>query len=203
MKLHYSATSPFVRKVLVSAIELGLEAEIEKVPAQVSPINRSAVVIADNPLGQVPTLIGRDGLAIHDSRVICEYLDHLAGGGRLFPAAGKARWQALTEQSMCDGMTGAALLLRYENTLRPEPLRWAEWSAGQGDKMAKTLDRLEEMAPGLARRVDIGTIAAGCALGYLDFRYADLGWRTGRPHLTAWFADFAARPSMTATMPKG
>jgi glutathione S-transferase len=203
MKLHYSPSSPFVRKVMVSAIELGLDGEIEKVTAAVNPINRNAAVIADNPLGQVPTLIGREGKAIHDSRVICEYLDHCAGGHRLFPAPGPARWQALTEQSLADGMLDAAIIVRYEATLRPEPLRWAEWDKGQRDKIMKGLDAMERTAAGFGVRVDIGTIAAGCALGYLDFRFADIGWRNGRPMLTAWFDRFAARPSMTATAPKG
>ena len=93
MKLYYSTTSPYVRKVMVSAIELGLEGEIEKVPTRVSPVDRTSPVIADNPIGKVPTLIGREGIPLYDSRVICEYLDHLAGGGRLFPS-GRGRWQA-------------------------------------------------------------------------------------------------------------
>ncbi len=203
MKLYHSSTSPFVRKVMVSAIELGLDGEIEKTNTSVNPINRNAMVIADNPLGQVPTLISRDGLAIHDSRVICEYLDHLAGGGRLFPKASPERWQALTEQSLSDGMTDAALLQRYEMTLRPEPLRWSDWASGQNDKVVKSLDRLEAMAAGFASRVDIGTITVGCGLGYLDFRFPDLGWRNGRARLADWYAGFAERPAMVATAPKG
>ncbi len=113
-----------------------------------------------------------------------------------------ARWQALTEQSLADGMTDAALLERYETTLRPPALMWPEWRDGQHDKVVKSLDRLERTAADLAERVDIGTISIGCALGYLDFRFADLGWRDARPRLAAWYAAFAKRPAMAATAPK-
>ncbi len=203
MKLYHSTTSPFVRKVMVSAIELGLADRIEMVPAKVSPIVRTSPVIADNPLGKLPTMISDDGMVLYDSRVISEHLDALAGGHRLFPAPGPARWQALTDQAIADGMTDAALLERYETTLRPRELLWPEWRDGQHDKIVKALDRMEQMAEGFAPRVDIGTIATACGLAYLDFRFPDLGWREGRPQLAAWFAGFAARPSMAATVPHG
>jgi glutathione S-transferase len=201
MKLHHSTTSPFVRKVMVSAIELSLADGIELVPAKVSPIVRTAPVIADNPLGKVPTLITDDDEILFDSRVIAEYLDTLAGGGRLFPASGAARWQALADQALADGMLDAALLERYETSLRPPELMWPQWRDGQHDKVDKSLDRLERSAPGFGPRIDIGTIAIACGLCYLDFRFPDLGWRAVRPRLTEWLAGFAARPSMTATAP--
>jgi glutathione S-transferase len=199
MKLYHSTTSPFVRKVMVSAIELGLAERIEKVSAKVSPVVRTSPVIADNPLGKVPTLITDDGTILFDSRVICEYLDALAGGGRLFPASGAARWQVLTEQALADGISEAALLKRYETASRPADKLWPAWRDGQHDKVEKGLDRLEHMVPGFGGRIDIGTIAVACALGYIDFRFADLGWRTHRPALANWSATFAARPSMAAT----
>ena len=201
MKLHHSTTSPYVRKVMVAAIELGLVDRIETVPAKVSPIVRTAPVIADNPLGKVPTLIADDGTVLFDSRVISEYLDALAGGGRLIPASGPARWRALTEQALADGLLDAALLERYETSLRPSELLWPAWRDGQHDKVEKALDRMEQATAGFAGRVDIGTIATGCALSYLDFRFPNLGWRNDRPQLTGWFAAFAARPSMAATVP--
>src|SRR5260221_10537422 len=114
MKLFFSPASPFVRKVLVVAIELGMEGRIERLPSAVHPVNRDQAVVAKNPLGQVPTLLLDDGTPLHDSRVICEYLDAQAGGARLFPAPGAARWQALTEQSVADGLLDAAILSRYE-----------------------------------------------------------------------------------------
>ncbi len=202
MKLYHSTTSPYVRKVMVAAIELGLSDGIEQVPAKVSPVVRTAPVIADNPLGKVPTLIADDGMILFDSRVIAEHLDALAGGGKLFPKTGPARWQALTEQALADGLLDAALLERYETGLRPPELMWAQWRDGQHDKVEKALDRMEQAAAGFAQRVDIGTIATACALAYLDFRFPDLGWRAARPQLAAWFATFAERPSMTATVPR-
>lgn len=197
VKLYFSPTSPFVRKCLVSAHELGLAARIELLPSAAHPVQRDASIVARNPLGQVPTLITDDGLALYDSRVICEYLDDL-GGRRLFPATGALRWRALTLQSLADGMTDAALLVRYEQAARPEALRWPDWQRGQLDKIATSLAAVEADAEALQGRVDIGTVALGCALWYLELRFADLGWRARHPRLAAWEAEFSQRPSMRA-----
>lgn len=201
MQIYFSAASPFVRKVMVAAQELGLE--VGKLPSAAHPVNRDRAIIAQNPLGQVPTFLTEDGTALYDSRVICEYLDHRAGGGRLFPAAGDARWRALVEQSLADGILDAALLARYESVVRPAERRWDAWLDGQMDKVATGLDGLEAQAGGLGMRVDIGTISIGCALGYLDFRFPALPWRDGRGALGAWYAQFGARPAMRATEPVG
>ena len=202
MQLFFAAASPFVRKVMVLAIERGIDGRIEKLAAAAHPINQDAKIKALNPTGKVPTLIADDGQAIYDSRVICEYLDTVGEGPSMFPAAGKARWDALVLQSAADEMLDAALLARYEAIARPEPLRWSDWTAGNMRKIDDTLDFFA--GPALAHletRLDIGTIAAACALGYLDFRFAAHDWRAGRPKLAAWFEVFSARPSMTATMP--
>ena len=179
MKIYFSPP-PFVRKCLVAAHELGLADRIEKLPSAAGPVARDQTIIASNPLGQVPTFFTDDGQVLYDSRVICEYLNVL-GGGALFPAEGKPRWQALTEQSLGDGMLGAALLARYETVLRPEALRWDGWYEGQMGKVRDGLALLEQNTAALAQRVDIGTITIGCALGYLDFRYPDYDWRAGFP----------------------
>jgi glutathione S-transferase len=200
MKLFYAPSSPFVRKVMACAIELGLEGKIETTRAAAHPVNRDRNILAASPLGQVPTLVTDDGLALYDSRVICEYLDQLGGGGKLFPRD-STRWQALVEQSAADGLLDAALLCRYEATVRPEELRYAPWRDGQMDKIATALAQFEKWLPGFANRVDIGTITVGCALGYLDFRFADYGWRKGRDGLAAWFAGFDTRPAMEKTRP--
>jgi glutathione S-transferase len=202
MKLFYSATSPFVRKCLVVAHELGIVSRIELVPAAPHPVTRDASVVAQNPLGKIPTLVTADGAALYDSRVVCEYLDAV-GGGRLFPRDGRARWDAQAHQSLGDGIMDAAILIRYETFARPEPLRWPEWIAGQTEKVTASLAGIERQAAQFGARVDIGTITLGCALGYLDMRMAHLAWRERYPATAAWFAAFADRPSMVATRPPG
>jgi glutathione S-transferase len=199
MKLYYSATSPFVRKCLVSALELGLE-RIELLPAAPHPVNRDRALIAYNPLGKVPTLIADDGTVLYDSRVICEYLNTL-GDGHLLPERSAARWTAYRDQALADGLMEAAVLVRYETFARPESLRWKDWIDGQMDKVTCSLAEIEQRAAILDQRIDLGTIAIGCALGYLDFRFASLGWKNAHPKTAAWFGRFAARESMLATRP--
>jgi glutathione S-transferase len=200
MKLFYAASSPYVRKVMACAIELGLDGKIETAKAAAHPVNRDQNIVAVNPIGKIPTLVTDDGLALYDSRVICEYLDQLGGGGKLFPRDSR-RWQALAEQAAGDGLLDAALLCRYEATVRPEELRYAPWRDGQMDKIATSLAQFEKWVPGFGDRFDIGTITVGCALGYLDFRFNDYGWRRGRDGLAAWFEKFDARPAMEKTRP--
>ena len=199
MKIFFSPASPFVRKCMVIAHELGLVDRIEKLPSAAGPVARDQTIIRSNPLGQVPTFITDDGQALFDSRVVCEYLNDL-GGGTFFPA-GKARWPVLAEQAMADGMLGAALLARYETVLRPEALRWDGWVEGQRGKVRDGLALIEKNAAGLEGRLDIGTITIGCALGYLDFRFPDLDWRASHPATAKWFEGFSQRPSMQATKP--
>ena len=201
MKLFYSGASPYVRKCMVVAHELGLAARIEHLPAAAHPVNRDPNIVRNNPLGKVPTLLTDDGTVLYDSRVICEYLNDL-GGGKLFPATGAPRWSVLTEQSLGDGILDAALLARYEGAMRPEALRWADWTAGQLDKIHCGLAAIDAKADSLGERVDIGTITMGCVLGYLDLRFDHLGWRQQHAKAAAWFARFNARPAMQATLPK-
>ena len=205
MKLRYSPASPYVRKVMVTAHETGLEGRIEKVATTVVPVKENAELSRENPLTKVPTLIADDGEVLYDSPVICEYLDtlHDSGGAKLFPPAGPARWKALRLQALADGILDAAILTRYEKAIRPEELQWRDWVDGQMRKVRQGLDALEAKAGELAGPLTIGTIAAGCALGYLDFRFADENWRQGRPKLAAWYEEFAQRPSMKATVPQG
>ena len=200
MKLFVSPASPFGRKVSVLIAELGLADRIVQEPASVSPIARNADVARGNPLGKIPTLLLDDGSALYDSPVICEYLDHLSGSPRFFPGLGDAKWTALRRQALADGLMDAAILLRYEAAMRPEAMRWPEWTAGQSSKVAAALDAMENEAFGSG--FDIGHVACACALGYLDLRFADLGWRAGRPKLAAWFATVNARPSMVSTTPR-
>lgn len=200
MKLHFSPTSPFARKCRVLSLELGLGERIELVSANAHPVNRDRALVGLNPLGKVPTLVTDDGTVLYDSRVICEYLNALAGGD-LIPAGPDDRWRVLVEQSLADGMSDAAILTRYETAVRPEPLQWSGWIEGQLDKVACALADLERRAVGFGDRVDLGTIAFACALGYLDFRFASLAWRDKHPNAAAWFAWFGGRDAMVATRP--
>ncbi len=200
MKIFYAPASPFVRKCLVVADEVGLRDRIEIVATNTSPVSRDAAVAAQNPLGKIPTLITDDGATLYDSRVICEYLNGLGNGG-VIPRSGEVRFRVLTEQALADGMMDAAVLTRYETFLRPEALRWNDWIAGQLAKVNAGLDALETRAASFDDRVDVGTIAFACALGYLDFRLASLAWRDHRPNAAAWFEWFSGRDSMVATRP--
>lgn len=200
MRLFYSPTSPYVRKVMVILHETGLLDRVELVTASGSPVDAGTAPLQANPLGKVPALERAEGPALYDSRVICRYLDDLAGSG-LYPQ-GAALWDALTLEATADGILDAALLMVYETRLRPEDLRFAPWVEGQWAKVDRALDALESRwLPHLQGATDIGHIALGCALGYLDFRHSAREWRAGRPHLAQWQAGFAARLSMQATRP--
>ncbi len=199
MKLYYSATSPYVRKCLVSAHELGLRERIELIAATPHPVNRDRALVVRNPLGKVPTLMTDDGTVLYDSRVICAYLNAL-GDGHLVPKP-PAAWLIHRDEALGDGILDAAVLVRYETFARPESLRWKDWIDGQMDKVTCSLAEIEARAGSLDQRIDVGTIAIGCALEYLDFRFAALGWRKSHPQTAAWFERFAARESMRATRP--
>ncbi|WP_371344997.1 glutathione S-transferase family protein [Ancylobacter sp. IITR112] len=204
MKLLHAPTSPFVRKVMVVALETGLADRIEIVFNAASPLQRDPALTALNPLGKIPALVLDDGAVLYDSAVICEYLAGLAGDRDLFPT-GPARWPALTMQALGDGLLDAAVGTRYETVMRPEALRWPEWREAQMAKISGALDVIEQsVRTGLIGLTvhHIGLITLGCALGYLDFRYADLQWREGRPAAAEWFAGFDARPAMAATRPR-
>ena len=201
MKLFHGGGSPFVRKVMVVAHEAGLVDKLELLDGGTTPIETNPTLAKSNPVGKIPALILDDGTALANSPVICEYLDSMNGGAKLFPASGSTRWQALHLQAISDGLMDAAVNNRYETMVRPEGLRWADWSAGQLGKVDRVVDALEQTADSLGDRVDIGTISIACACGYLDYRYGDRDWRGSHPKLAAWFARFEQRPSMQATTP--
>lgn len=201
MKLFHVGSSPFVRKVMVLAHEIGAVDKIELLDGATSPVDTNTEVASANPVGKIPALILDDGTKLANSPAICEYLDSQHDGHPMFPDPGPARWEALHLQAICDGLMDAAVLNRYETMVRPEPLRWAQWSEGQMARVDRVLDYLELVAESFGDRVDIGTISCGCACGYLDFRYSDRTWRASHPKCAAWFASFEVRPSMQATRP--
>ncbi len=199
MKLFFMPTSPYVRKVRVTAIETGLDSRIERVLALVVP-EASAELLAENPLGKIPTLVTDGGETLFDSRVICEYLDSLHDGQRLFPAEGGSRWRALRWQALGDGILDAAVGVRYE-VLRPEGERSQAWLAKQRAKITRSLAALGEETEALSSApMTIGQIAIGCALAYLDFRGAVGEWRTSYAPIAAWHDSFSQRSSMKATV---
>lgn len=191
MKLFYSATSPFVRKVMACAIARGIEGQMSLVTMPTS----SPELAAHNPLGKVPCLVTDDGVALFDSRVICEFLDTVGDGFPMFPVGG-LRVRALKYQAIGDGIADAAVLRRYEIGRGRDPDRDAAMAA-QAEKVSRALDVLEVDVP--AAHLDIGAIAVGCALGYLDLRYGDEPWRAGRPALAAWYGTIGARPCFALT----
>lgn len=198
MKLHWSPRSPFVRKVMIAAHELGVADRIRTVRTVVQMTRPNPELLPDNPLSKIPTLVLDDGTVLFDSLTICEYLDAIAGP-RLFPEAGAARWTALTWHALGQGLLDLCILWRNERD-KPEGRQTPEWLDSFAVKAEATLDALEGLAPRMqSTEFGIGHVAIGCALGYLDFRFAFLGWRDGRPALAAWHEGFEARPSAKAT----
>lgn len=199
MKLYSSPTSPFVRKVLVLIREAGI-GNVDALPVGGTPVDPGTMPLDQNPLGKIPCLLPDVGPALYDSRVICRYLDSVSGG-RFYPAA-PALWDTLVVEATADGMMEAAVLMVYEVRVRPEERRHGPWVEGQWAKVARALDMLEaRWMAHLQGPLDMGQIAVGCALDYLDFRHAARDWRQGHPRLAAWVAAFAARPAMRATAP--
>ena len=197
MILRSSPASPFGRKARIAASLLGLA---DKIEVRETDLNDPADSIrAQNPVGKIPVLILDDGTAYYDSRVILEYLDHLAGGGRIIPREPKARFAALRLQALCDGILDASLLLVYENRFRPADKRVQAWIDRQADKVARGLAALEAAPPKLDPVPDVGQIALACVLGYRDLRFGG-SWRKDHPRLVAWLDKFTAQvPAFAAT----
>jgi glutathione S-transferase len=198
MKLRYSSASPFVRKVLAFAHETGLASQIECIKTDVWADGSD--IVKDNPLGKIPALVTPDGTFI-GSALCCEYLDSLHRGRRLIPLEMPQRWSVLQRHSLADGMIEASVAFVVETIRRPEAFIYAGMQERQRAKILRTLDRIEAMAVQVSSDIDLASITLGCALGYLDFRLANIDWRLSRPALTTWFAAFDERASMRATKP--
>jgi glutathione S-transferase len=194
--LRTSPASPFGRKVKIAASLLGLSDRIDAVEADTS--NPEDTLRQQNPLGKIPALILENGEAIYDSRVIVEYLDHLAGGGRILPT-GWDRFAALREAALADGMMDATLLQVYEGRWRAEDKREPKWIEHQAGKVQRALDYAEAHLSTPATNLHVGHIGLACALGYLDLRMGGR-WRDSYPKLVAWLSDFEARvPAFSKT----
>ena len=199
MKLYFSPTSPYARKVMVLLHEAGKTDAVELLPCHPTPLQAPEGLPAHNPLGKLPALVRDEGPALFDSRVICAYLDDRLGTG-LYPE--RRVWETRTLEALGDGILDAALLMTYEGRLRPEDHRWPDWVEGQWSKIARACTNLErQWISHLKGPLDMGQIAVGCALGYVDFRHGARDWRGANPQLAEWYQAFAARPSMETTRP--
>ena len=198
MKLAFSAASPYVRKVMACAIARGIEGQIEK--AKIGTTDPALLVI--NPLSKVPSLVGEGGIALYDSPVICEYIDSVGSAPTLFPPAGPARWTAIRRAALGDGIMDAAQPRRRELAL-PQDEGRTTWIEQQKGKVTRALDALEAEADSLNGLSTYGEITIACALGYLDFRFANEPWRPGHPKLTVWYEMVVAMKPMAETMPVG
>ena len=203
MTLFHSPLSPFVRKVMVVLHETGQLGRVAVHGVNISPVQGDPQLEQGNPIGKIPALRLADGTVLHDSRVICEYLDQQHVGQPLLPREGSARWRRLTLASQADAILDAAVSSRYEVAVRPEDKRWDGWLDAQSEKIRRSLDNFErEHLAELASGFDLAAIGLACALGYLDLRQPAFGWRERQPGLAAWYAEVAQRPSMLATVPQ-
>jgi glutathione S-transferase len=201
MILRSSPSSPFGRKVRIAISLLGLDGEVKIEPADTTDVNDS--VRKQNPLGKIPVLIDEDGIAYYDSRVILDYLDSRAGGGKIVPRDTAARLQALRLQALCDGLLDASILTVYETRWRKAEGHEPKWLEHQAGKVARALAALEAAPPALDPIPNVGQITLACALGYRDFRFNGT-WRSSHPKLIAWLDTFAAKvPAYAATKPTG
>ena len=196
MKLAYSPASPYVREVTACAIKRDVKIERLKIGTT------DPALLKYNALSKVPTLILDDGTCLFDSPVICEYLDSVGSAPKLFPAPGPARWKALTQEALADGILDATQPRRREIALPQDEGRKGYIELQQG-KVARALDEFEKQANSLGNLDTIGEITIGCALGYLDFRYANEPWRPGHPKLAAWYEKVVKLPPLAETMPVG
>jgi glutathione S-transferase len=198
MKIHGDVISPFVRMTLVTAHEAGLSARVQLVKAHTKMHEANLELQKLSPIGKIPILETDHNHAIHDSRVIMEYLAHVSGRSDLIPDDGVKRFSVLTLQSTAIGVADAAVLLRYELAQRPEDKRWPEYIARLQTRVLASLDEIEANWLKSLNDIHVGTISLACVLGYVDFRHGALNWRQGRPGLAAFAETFSARDSMKA-----
>ena len=198
MNLYIAPASPYARKALVTAIECGVRDRL--VTVTTNPHRSEPDFVARNPFSKVPTLQLENGDVLFESVLICEYFDHLGGGGIVIPRQGPERWKVLRKHSFGNGLMDASVTRRVES-LRPEEGARTQAMVRQAATTSRGLDALNAEADALGNRPDLGNICIAVALGYLDFRFATDRWRDGRPRLTAWYENFASRESVASTQP--
>ena len=199
MKLYHSPLSPYVRKVVVTAAELGLSDRIELATIASTPLDTAPELIAENPVGRIPALVTEEHGTLMDSRVICRYLNNLAGGS--LHGSGDREWRIIAREALAEGMIDSALLCAYEGRFREENMRNQAWIDAQKAKVLRGAQAFDARIAEMGGELSIDQIALGCAMGYVDFRLGDLGWRESCSNLAAWVEEFGQRPSMQATVP--
>lgn len=198
MKLIYAAASPYARKARAVAIETGVAETLET--QALNPWEDPSGFRDTNPVGKVPALVRDDGPPLYQSNIVCEYFDAM-GSTKIYPEVGPARWTALRQLAAADGILDASVHERMEGMFHEGDAISQTFLDRQELSVAQALDQLEAEADDLSGPVTIGQVSVACALGYRDFRFADVDWRSSRPKLTAWFADFSERPSIKNTPP--
>lgn len=187
MKLFCSSTSPYTRKVTICAELLNLSDQIERVAVLTTAVKPNAQLASHNPMIKLPTLVLDNGEILYDSRVICEYLCSIANDNQIFPL-GETRWKILTLQATADGLLDAGVAARYEMALRPKEYQWDGWFQAQMKKVVGCLNAIEKNSPALVTtKLTIAEIAIACALGFLDYRFPEMDWRSQYPETAAWF----------------
>ena len=195
MKLYYSPTSPYARKVRMLLIELGITDRVQM--EATSPYDDPLDLQSANPIGKVPTLVLDNGQALYDSRVICEFLD-AENGNRFIPASGEARWDCLRRQALAEGVIDAAYLRTMENN-KSGAERSIYWAGRFENTIVRSLVPIKSEIS--QERFDMGDMAVACALGYLDLRHADMDWRKRNSKLASWFENVSERESVASTAP--
>lgn len=199
MKIYGDMISPFVRMAIVTAHEVGLGGKVQHVVEAVKPTEVNEKLAKLNPIGKIPVLETDHGHGVYDSRVIMEYLCHVAGNSDLIPSDGVKRFRVLTLQALAQGLADAAVAYRYEVAARPQGLQWEDWMKRTMARINASIDELETSWQADLAEVNVGSLAVAVALSYIDFRLGDLGWRNSRPKLAAWHAAFSERDSMMKT----
>lgn len=201
MKLIGSVTSPFVRKVRVVMAEKKLDFTF----VQENVWSPETTILQTNPLGKVPCLVMEDGSTLYDSRVIAEYLDTLTPVCKLLPPNGRERAEVKVWEALADGVLDAAVLVRLEQTLRPEQQQSQDWIARQWTKVHAGLRAMSENLGDspfcMGHQYTLADVAVGCALGWLAFRFPEVAWREDYPNLARLFDKLSERPSFKDTVP--
>lgn len=198
MKLFYSNTSPYSRKVRVLIYEKNLSSQVSSFLC--NPFDKVPELEVINPLHQIPTLLLNDNTPLYDSPVICEYLDSL-GGDHFIPPFGPDRWAVLRWQALCDGILDAAYNMVMEQR-RETQQQSPHWLRQWQEQIQQAFRYIENTLDTLPTQMSIAQISLGCSLAYLDFRLPNLNWHHQHPALDQWFNDFSVRESMLKTQPK-